>query len=243
MDITHTRTRGAALAAAAVLALSGLAACGGDGDSNDSNDSVDASNAVSESTDNAAGAAAETPATDDDAAGNDAEGAEGTEGAEDTDSAGDDASGNGTSTDGADGTTCATDSLSISLDNQQGAAGSTLADITFTNDGDSECVVDGYPGVTFVDDADNPVGAPATREPAGEASPVTLAPGESAVSAVKISRAENYGEAECSPTPASGLQVIPPEETAPTVTPLDNITACASDEVELLSVQPAAPAA
>lgn len=239
-DITHTRTRGAALAAAAVLALSGLVACGGDGDSNDSNDSVDASNAVSESTDNAAGATAETPAAEDDAAG---DGAEGAEGAEDTDGAGDDTSGNGTSTDGADGTTCASDSLSISLDNQQGAAGSTLADITFTNDGDSECVVDGYPGVTFVDEEDNPVGAPATREPAGEASPVTLAPGESAVSAVKISRAENYGEAECSPTPASGLQVIPPEETAPTVTPLDNITACASDEVELLSVQPAAPAA
>ena len=161
-------------------------------------------------------------------------------GTDDNDSTDDGASGavSDTAADGA----CTADDVNVSLENQQGAAGSMLADITVLNDSDTPCTVQGYPGVALVDADEETIGAPATREDTGSSEAVSLAPGESATSGVRLGQAGNYDEATCEPTPAAGYQVIIPEETTPVVIGQDDLTACASDEVELLSVQPFTPA-
>ena len=148
-------------------------------------------------------------------------------------------------TTGGDGSRCTTDGLDITLGQSQGAAGSLLVDVDFTNSSPGHCTLDGFPGVVLVDDTGSPVGAPAVREDNVPGSPVDLAPGDSATAAVKISRAENYDDQACGPTPTSGLQVIVPEETATTVLDfadgdggLGDVTGCSADAVELLSVQP-----
>ncbi|MGO1948025.1 MAG: DUF4232 domain-containing protein, partial [Mycobacteriaceae bacterium] len=138
---------------------------------------------------------------------------------------------------------CTIDQLQTSVGDQQGAAGSVLVNVDLTNGSDSDCTVDGYPGVALVGEDDQPIGAPATREQSGDVTPVDLAPGESATAAVKISRAENYDENECGPLPATGLQVIPPDETSSSVAGLEGVTGCSNENVELLSVQPLQPAA
>ncbi|HIW91307.1 MAG TPA: DUF4232 domain-containing protein [Candidatus Corynebacterium avicola] len=232
MKNTHTLTRSAALAAAAVLSLAGIVGCGTDSDS-DGGGSGDTGAAASD-------AVSDTAATEDgDGAGEDAG-----DGSDGTGNGGGGDSGSSETGEGADGA-CTADAVTVSLENQQGAAGSALADIAVANDSDSPCTIEGYPGVVLVDDADAPIGAPATREETGGTEAVTLAPGESATSAVKLSQAGNYDEAECSPTPAAGYQVIIPGETNQVVVGTegqDGLTACANDEIELLSVQPFTPA-
>lgn len=224
----RTLTRSAAIAATAVLTLSGIVGCGTDSD-NGSDGSGDTGSTASD-------VVSDTAATEDgDGTGDGADEATGDDGEE---------AGGGQEGEGTDGA-CTADAVTVSLENQQGAAGSVLADISVLNDSDSPCTIQGYPGVALVDDADAPIGAPATREETGQGEAITLAPGESAISPVKLAQAGNYDEAECTPTPASGYQVIIPEETAEIV--VDNggqgeLTGCANDEIELLSVQPFIPA-
>ena len=198
---------------AAIAATAVLTLAGIVGCGTDDNDSTD---------DGASGAVSDTAATADGG----------------TDSGND---GDGSGTDGSDGA-CTADDVTVSLENQQGAAGSMLADITVLNDSDTPCTVQGYPGVALVDADEKTIGAPATREDAGSSEAVSLAPAESATSGVRLGQAGSYDEATCEPTPAAGYQVIIPEETTPVVIGQDDLTACASDEVELLSVQPFTPA-
>lgn len=133
---------------------------------------------------------------------------------------------------------CTTGDLDVTADQYQGAAGSILLDVEFTNTSDGSCALAGFPGVTLVDEAGEPVGAPAEREENVPSSVVELAAGSTATSALSIGRAENYDETACGPTPAGGLQVIVPEEEQTTVLDVPDLTACTADDVTLLSVQP-----
>lgn len=140
-----------------------------------------------------------------------------------------------------DPTRCESGDLDISTGQTQGAAGSRLVDLTFTNISGQNCTLTGYPGVTLVDENGQPIGAAATREDTGGASTVDVEPSGTAVAPLNLSRAENYDDPACDPVPATGLQVIAPDETDETVLEIQ-ATACARDSVELLSVQPLKPA-
>lgn len=215
-----------AVGASVVLAVSALSACA-DGDS-----STDAGTAPVEdagSTSDSAAEPADTPADGSDNTGNGSTG-------------GDD--------DSSDEGRCTTDGLDITLGQSQGAAGSLLVDVNFTNSASADCTLAGFPGVALVDEAGDPIGAPAVREDNAPSGVVDLRPGDSATAALKISRAENYDDQACGLTPADGLQVIVPEETDTTVLSftdgsddLAQVTACIDDSVELLSVQPLAAGA
>lgn len=135
---------------------------------------------------------------------------------------------------------CTADMLSAVLETEMGggAAGSVYRQIIFTNVADEECEITGYPGVSYVDAAGNQVGAPADREPA-ESAEVNLAPGESAVAPVRQTNAENYG-ADCQLTDTVGLRVYPPNDTGSLI--VDQVgTACASEDIVLMTVAPAKP--
>ncbi|MDN6387139.1 MAG: DUF4232 domain-containing protein [Corynebacterium sp.] len=209
---TPRRAAGAACAAGAVgvLALSVLAGCS-DGDGSGSDAGSDASTSTTTPTPVATG--------------------------EPGGSGGDTETSAGAAASGAD-RRCTTGDLDVTADQSQGAAGSILLDVEFTNTSDGSCALAGFPGVTLVDEAGEPVGAPAEREENVPSSVVELAAGSTATSALSIGRAENYDETACGPTPAGGLQVIVPEEEQTTVLDVPDLTACTADDVTLLSVQP-----
>lgn len=142
----------------------------------------------------------------------------------------------------ADDDVCTADMLSAVLETEMGggAAGSVYRQIIFTNTTDAECEITGYPGVSYVDAAGTQVGAPADREP-GESATVVLGPGESAIAPVKQTYAENYG-AECELTDVAGLRVYPPNDTDSLVVDQTG-TACAAEDVVLMTVAPTKPLA
>ncbi|WP_215546831.1 DUF4232 domain-containing protein [Amycolatopsis sp. CA-230715] len=111
--------------------------------------------------------------------------------------------------------TCKAGELKVSLTSGDGAgAGSTFPNLQFTNTGSRTCTLQGSPGVSFVTGTNGAqVGKPATREPKGKGKVVTLAPGKSAASPLKIARTEMYGP-ECKPTDVRGLRVYAPGDTA-----------------------------
>lgn len=135
---------------------------------------------------------------------------------------------------------CTADMLSAVLETEMGggAAGSVYRQIIFTNAADEECEITGYPGVSYVDAEGNQVGAPADREPA-DPTEVILAPGESAVAPIRQTNAQNYG-ADCQLTDTVGLRVYPPNDTGSLI--VDQVgTACASEDIVLMTVAPAKP--
>lgn len=134
--------------------------------------------------------------------------------------------------------TCLTSELAIGVANQQGAAGSMIMDLTFTNNGNSDCELSGFPGVSLVGAGDgSQVGTPATREDVPTET-MELQPGDTATAALRVTRAENIAEENCSLVPAEGLRIYPPGETEAAFMELKGISGCASASVELLSIKP-----
>lgn len=124
---------------------------------------------------------------------------------------------------------CATSSLSGSLTNENGTAGSVYYTLRVTNRGTTPCVVQGWPGVSFVaSQGGSQIGAPAARIP-GSAPAVTIGPGLAAGATLQITEATNYGSA-CQVTQVSGLRVYPPNQTASLYVPhTDNACANTTD--------------
>lgn len=131
---------------------------------------------------------------------------------------------------------CATSDLDIGILSQQGAAGSILLDVGFSNTGVSGCTLDGFPGVSLVGDNDGTqLGEAGVRENI-ESAAVVVEPGATAVSSIKITRAENYND--CGIVPADGLRVYPPGETHSVFLPVESLSACTAEGSELISIQP-----
>jgi hypothetical protein len=114
------------------------------------------------------------------------------------------------------GSTCATTDLKVTLVTSSGgaAAGSTFYPLNFTNVSTSSCVLDGYPGASFVaSPSGNPIGSPADRNPGVTPAPVTLAPGATAHATLQVVDAQNYSAATCDPVTAHWLRIYPPGQT------------------------------
>ncbi|MBV8933674.1 MAG: DUF4232 domain-containing protein [Kutzneria sp.] len=108
---------------------------------------------------------------------------------------------------------CLTGDLKVTVGNGDAGAGHAFLPIVFTNISDHECVMSGYPGVSFVTgDKGAQVGDPASREPA-PAGTVTLAPGKAASAMVERTNVGMYDPAQCQPTDVRGLRVYPPDNT------------------------------
>jgi hypothetical protein len=100
--------------------------------------------------------------------------------------------------------------------------------LVFTNTGDRTCVVQGFPGVSFVTGDDgHQVGAAAERV-GGKGPPVTLKPGAAATSPVGFVNTGNFEPETCQPTAVRGLRVYPPHERRSEFVPFET-TACAGD--------------
>ncbi|MDE3203308.1 MAG: DUF4232 domain-containing protein [Acidobacteriota bacterium] len=124
---------------------------------------------------------------------------------------------------------CPTSALTGTLTSPNGAAGSVYYHLVLTNQSSTACLLQGYPGVSFVTGSQGQqVGAPAERAP-GSAAQLVVAPGGTAYSVLQITEAGNYASS-CGITPTDGLRVYPPNQTAALLVPhTDNGCSNATD--------------
>lgn len=130
---------------------------------------------------------------------------------------------------------CTDDELSLNPGRTEGSAGSTTVPLVFANTGDRECVLEGFPGVSYVtDEGGTEVGAAASRTgPAGDA--VYLQPGSRAAAVVQAVQVLNYPTEDCEPTPVAGLRVYAPNASAARFVALPG-TGCALPAIDQLQV-------
>lgn len=114
------------------------------------------------------------------------------------------------------------------------SAGSVHRGLVLTNTSDEPCILQGFPGVSYVDAAGNQIGAPADRNTSTASPAIDLQPGESAMATLRQTRAENYGP-QCNQTQAAGLRVYPPSAYDSLIIE-QQFTACAADGVVLMTI-------
>lgn len=136
---------------------------------------------------------------------------------------------------------CLTPDLAGSLEAVEGgaSAGHYELEIVLENEASEPCVLQGWPGVSFVGDGDGTqIGASATLDRSSPHGSVTLAPGASAHANLSVANAQNFDEG-CEQTTADGLRVYPPGEKRSLFVQNDKLTllACANPDDELLDVQ------
>jgi hypothetical protein len=118
-----------------------------------------------------------------------------------------------------------------------GAAGSVEVTIVLTNNGSTECSLQGWPGVSFVGDGNGTqLGSAAEFDRSTPHPTVVLKPGGTAQAPLKITQALNYPEADCQPKPADGFRIYPPGSTESLFVTYGDVTACTSQSISLLAV-------
>ncbi len=128
----------------------------------------------------------------------------------------------------------------IQTDTGAGGAGSAYRTLVLTNSSNTSCDMEGYPGVSFVDDAGRIIGAPANRAPANVTA-LTLQPGDAAIATLQQTNAQNYGP-DCGLTQAHGVRIYPPDAND-SVIALQDTLACSSGSIVLMTVGPMQPEA
>ncbi|GLU49816.1 DUF4232 domain-containing protein [Nocardiopsis ansamitocini] len=123
---------------------------------------------------------------------------------------------------------CTSADVAIELGGGDAGAGSVNRDIVVTDTGATDCTLNGYPGLAWVDADGNQIGGSAERD-GSDHSVVTLSPGDSATASYRQANPLNFPKEECDPTDAAGLQVILPETDEPFFVRVDDATACAGD--------------
>ena len=120
-----------------------------------------------------------------------------------------------------------------------GSAGHTEVAIVLKNEAAAPCILQGWPGVSFVGDNNGTqIGAAATLDRSSQHDTVTLDPGTTAHANLSIANAQNYDDG-CEQTTADGFRVYPPGEKRSLFVENDQLTltACANPDDELLDVQ------
>lgn len=131
---------------------------------------------------------------------------------------------------------CTAASLAGSLDDSGGgAAGSIYMKLILSNSSTTDCILDGYPGVSLVaTGSTEPIGAPAERDAAAPSSgPITLAPGDSAAAVLRYTQADNYQG--CTRVDAGAVLVYPPSATD-SLEIAHPLTACSNEDIKLLTI-------
>ena len=121
---------------------------------------------------------------------------------------------------------CKAAELRLSIGRGSAAAGTTYRPLQFTNTGQRNCTIQGFPGVSYVAGDDGHQVGPAAYRDGVKGASITLAPGEVASATVGFVQVLNYDPAVCRPTAVRGLRVYPPHDTAAMFLPMDG-TGCA----------------
>lgn len=125
---------------------------------------------------------------------------------------------------------CTSGDLKLSLGRGDAGAGTRWRPLRFTNVSGSSCVIQGFPGVSYVaGDDGHQVGTAAYRD-GSKGAPITLQNGSTAYAAVGFTNVQNYDPADCKPTAVRGLRVYPPQETHSMFVPAEG-TGCANENL------------
>jgi Protein of unknown function (DUF4232) len=111
---------------------------------------------------------------------------------------------------------CPTRYLQVKPGVAQGTAGSVYTALDFVNISNVTCTLYGYPGVSLASGQPvTQIGLAAAEDHAQARELITLAPHAVANALLRIVDAGNFPPAKCHPTPATFLQIFPPNQTTP----------------------------
>ncbi|HVV13563.1 DUF4232 domain-containing protein [Amycolatopsis sp.] len=125
---------------------------------------------------------------------------------------------------------CKAADLKLSVGQGDAAAGTVYRPLIFTNVSSHSCVIQGFPGVSYVGGADGHQVGPAAYRDGAKGPAITLAKGDTAYASVGFVNVQNYDTVTCQPQPVRGLRVYPPQETASMYIDLPG-TGCGSDKI------------
>ncbi|WP_245614433.1 DUF4232 domain-containing protein [Actinokineospora inagensis] len=108
---------------------------------------------------------------------------------------------------------CKVGELKLSVKDGDAAAGTVYRKLVFTNSGSRTCVIQGFPGVSYVAGDDGHQVGPAAYRVGTKGAAVKLAPGAAASADVGFVNVQNFDPAECQPTEVRGIRVYPPHDT------------------------------
>jgi hypothetical protein len=119
----------------------------------------------------------------------------------------------------------------------------TYYTMEFTNVSARVCSLYGYPGVSAYagDQADGTqIGSAAAHDTSVRPRPVTLAPGQTAHSVLRVTSTETFEPTACAQVTAPELRVTPPDQVRPAFVPI-HLPACSRKGPEFMSVQAIQP--
>lgn len=134
-----------------------------------------------------------------------------------------------TSTKSGDGL-CKSADLKLTLGQGDAGAGTVYRPLIFTNTSDHPCVIQGFPGVSYVAGEDGHQVGPAAVRQGEKGGAFTLNKGDTAFAEIGFVNVQNYDTVTCQPQPVRGLRVYPPQETASMFVEVST-TGCASDKI------------
>jgi hypothetical protein len=135
---------------------------------------------------------------------------------------------------------CSTSRLEVWIGLGEGgaAAGSTYFPLEFSNTSNQRCRLFGFPGVSAV--SSRQLGSAADRNRSRPTYHVTLLPGATAHTVLRIANVENFPSGKCKPAEASSLRVYPPGQFTAAEIPF-SFRACSAKGPIFLSVEPIQP--
>jgi hypothetical protein len=123
--------------------------------------------------------------------------------------------------------------------------GGTYYTLEFTNVSARACSLYGYPEVSAYADegvGGTQIGSAAAHDTSVRPQPVTLAPGQTAHSVLRVTSTETFQRTACAQVTAAELRVMLPEEDRPAFVPV-HLSACSRKGPQFLSVQAIQPRA
>jgi hypothetical protein len=141
---------------------------------------------------------------------------------------------------------CQSSQLTVAIGQGADEAGTDYFPLVFTNTGTNACILQGFPGVSFVDANGDQVASAAVRQ-GGDGSVISVAPGSSAIATAVVSDGEDAycanGGQDVSPIPVVGFRVYPPNQTAALFAPMDlsasnPLPVCADSPPNAFSIYP-----
>jgi hypothetical protein len=123
---------------------------------------------------------------------------------------------------------CSPSMLSISVGQEQTGLGNRYLPLNFVNDSTTPCYLNGFPGVSFVDNNGNQIGNPAVESTWPHFGPVSLPPGASAQATLHFAVVGWYPPSTCVPVTPAGIRVYPPGSFTSVIVPYNSEQVCSN---------------